>query len=146
MYKMAAASGAFGVHGGFNQSAGGYYLVISTVQNQVMTYTPGAGGSGGAFLPGSFAANGMAGNYSTVFAAGKVIKDMGKTVVSAGRSFRKFQAVVNTASGSSSFGVAGNVPGASADTTGYFTGYLELNRDGSNAGAAPGIPQIARFA
>ena len=128
---------------GFNQSAGAYYLVISSVANQVLTYTPGTG-SGGAVTQGSFAANALAGNYSTVYGAGRLIRDMGKTVVSSGRVFRKFQPVVNTASGASSLGVAGSA--ASATDAGYFTAYLEMGREGQNGGQAPGIPQIARFA
>ena len=146
---MATGSGAFGVNGGFNQSAGGYFLVISTLANQIVLPTGGSG-SGGSYNPGGFTATSgstvpTAANVSTVFGVGKVIKDMGKTVVSAGRTFRKFQPVLNnTAENASSLGVSGNA--ASGAGAGYYTGYLELAREGSIAGASTGIPQIARFA
>lgn len=138
---MATGSGAFGVKGGFNQSAGAYYLVISSVAEQVLTYTPGTG-SGGATTQGSFA--NMTG-VGTAYDAGVLIKDMGRTVISSGRTFRKFQAVLNTnAAYASSLGVGGVA--ASGANPGYLTAYLELGRDGSFAGQQEGIPKIARFA
>ena len=137
---MATGSGAFGVNGGFNQSAGNYYLVISSVTEQILTFTPGTG-SGGAVTQGSFA--NMTG-VGSAFAEGRLIRDMGKTVVSSSRVFRKFQAINNTASGALQLGIGG----VAATTTdpGYLTGYLEMGREGSNGGLADGLPRIARFA
>jgi hypothetical protein len=81
----------------------------------------------------------------TDVAAGKLLKDMGKTVVSSGRTFRKFAAVgTGSAKYSSSFGVVGGA-GASPNG-GYATFYLEVGREGT-----PGAPNstfpapIARY-
>jgi hypothetical protein len=67
---------------------------------------------------------------------------MGKTVVSAGRTFRKIQAVVGTATNSSpTFGVNG---AAVTNAPGYATFYLETVREG--AGGATGTPaMVVRF-
>jgi hypothetical protein len=119
---------------GFNQTGGAYYTIItSLVGSNVLQYS-GSSGSGGAHLPGNFTATTFTASYSNVYEAGKLLKDMGKTVVSAGRTFRKFQPVVAPASGgSASFGVAG------------YEGYLELGREGSNVDP-DALPRIARFA
>ena len=70
-------------------------------------------------------------------AKGDLIKDMGKSVVSEGRTFRKFAVAATGAAFVSSFGVAGN--GAAAPNTGYGSFYLEVGRDGfaSANGPAP---------
>jgi hypothetical protein len=144
---MSAASGAFGAKPGFNQSGGGYYLIVSSVVNQFLTLTPGSG-SGGAATVGTFAAYtyNSAKDESTILGANRVIKDMGKTVVSAGRTFRKFQAVAAASLST------GGVYGSNATTTspGYLTGYLELNAGGAAPPAAPGSnvgpALIARYA
>jgi hypothetical protein len=127
---MATGSGAFGAKAGFNQSGGAYYLVVSSVRDQLLTLSPGSG-SGGATTAGSLAAFSYSAtvNQSSLVAANRVIRDMGKTVVSAGRSFRKFQAVVPQTLSS------GGVTGDAASTTnpGYLTAYLEIARDGDAA-------------
>ena len=148
---MSAYSGAFGSQGGYNQSGGNYFLVLSTIsQNNLLAYT-GQSGSGGATAVGSFASYSTIAatgeNYSSAFGASRLIKDMGKTVVSAGRAFRKFQAV-NAASAST-----GGIAGQAGTTTqvGYLTAYLEVTApNGGGAGAAGGVPavtnQIVRYA
>ena len=139
---MATGSSAIPSKAGFNQSGGGYFIVISSIRDNLQTYTAGTG-SGGAATVGSFAQynDTTGGNWSTVVGAGRIIKDMGKTVVSAGRTFRKFQAVLGTNDNSSpSFGVTGTT----TSTYSYLTGYLETGRDGANADAS--LPQIARYA
>jgi hypothetical protein len=146
---MATGSGAFSAKAGFNQSGGGYYVTLSSVVGQLQSYTPGSG-SGGATGSGSFAGvtwsndglGARAGATSTLFAANKIIKDMGKTVVSAGRTFRKFQAVVPQLQ--SSGGVTG-VGTAGTNMPVYATGYLEIAKDG-DASVAPGTALIARYA
>ena len=96
------------------------------------------------------AASLTAGNASAVaYAAvgqGKLLKDMGKTVVSAGRTFRKFAAVGtgNALKFASSFGVAGG-PGASPNS-GYASFYLEVGREGNPGAPDPSAPApIARY-
>jgi len=131
---MAAASGAFGVKAGYNQSAGGYYTVVADIPlTNFYTLTPGTG-SGGAATVGTFAAyswtNDLLNNTSSVLLAGRLLKDMGRTIVSSGRTFRKFQGVYGGAA-LNSFGVAGV---ATNGPTGYVTGYLEVSREGLAAG------------
>jgi hypothetical protein len=136
---MSAYSGAFGVNGGYNQSGGGYYIALENLNAKAQTLTPGSG-SGGAATVGTFAAFswGTTAYPSSLVASNKVIKDMGKTVVSAARTFRKFQAVdVQTLSTSGVVGAAG-----SSTNPGYVTFYLELNKDG----VAPAGAAIARYA
>jgi hypothetical protein len=64
----------------------------------------------------------------------KVLKDMGRTVVSAGRTFRKFAPVV-AGLGATSFGTVG-AP-ASGANAGYGSFYLEVGREGVGATPAP---------
>lgn len=73
---------------------------------------------------------------STVSTAGaSLLKDMGKTLVSAGRTFRKIQVVRNSGTGSAStFGVAGN--SGTTPNEDYLTGYIELGFE-AQGGAAP---------
>jgi hypothetical protein len=122
---------------GFKQSEGAYFLCLSSIRDNIVTYTAGTG-SGGATTVGSFGTyNDGTNAASTVVGLGRVIKDMGKTVVSSGRTFRKFQAVVGTNDNSSpSFGVTGT-------STNYLSFYLETGRDGANTDGP--LPQVTRF-
>jgi hypothetical protein len=129
--------------GGFNQSGGGYYLVTTSIPAaNILTYS-GSSGSGGATTVGYFstytALGGGEAGASTFFLANRLIKDMGKTVVSAGRAFRKFQAV-------SSFALStGGVVGAATPAPGYLTAYLEVAAP--NQGGLGGVVNsIVRYA
>ena len=155
----------------------GYFMPVSSLQGIVyaITYGSGAGGSfqqGGfnvagtatvqqAFwgLQGSATVNGAASPYATtgnpylssISGAGQgLLKDMGKTVVSAGRTFRKVQLVVNASrSGGTNYalstnGVAGQNTYQAAGNTGsavqdFLTGYIELGFDGTGP-SAPVVP------
>ncbi len=65
-----------------------------------------------------------------------LLKDMGKTVVSASRTFRKVQLVVSSVS---TFGVGGNA-GTAYPQSDFYTGYLELGLEGY------GVPaKVAQF-
>jgi hypothetical protein len=126
---------------GYNQSGGGYLLIVSTiVPAQLNVLTPGSG-SGSATRTGTFAAAGISdlpNNISTFFTCGKLLKDMGRTVVSSGRTFRKVQAVVGTLSAPSpSFGVNGVSPN-------YASFYLETGREGA-AATEGNIPLVVRY-
>lgn len=123
----------------------GYFVPLADIRAKVFTYTPGTG-AGGSFLPGSFAlaawANSPgvgAGAASTLVASSGagLLKDMGKTVVSANRTFRKVQAVFP---GLSTSGVS-QMPGVSIGS--FLTGYLEL---AGPAGAAAGNTDVAPVA
>jgi hypothetical protein len=112
------------------KQTGGYYVPLGNLVNQILAWTPGSG-AGGSYQSGSFAVAGWAStnsataspytsSISTIGASG-VLRDEGKTVVSAGRVFRKVQLLVNTVS---TAGVGGAAPGATANTD-YLTGYIE---------------------
>jgi hypothetical protein len=73
------------------------------------------------------------GGVSLTTSGGAILKDLGKTVVSSLRTFRKVQLVrTNAVSTRSTFGVAGQ-----AATTGedYLTGYIELGFEGAGVPA-----------
>jgi hypothetical protein len=137
---MSSKSGMFQASSGYAQQGGAYYLTISSIAGQLLTYTPGTG-SGGATTVGSFANFSFVGGQASVVGANRVIRDMGKTVVSAGRTFRKFQGVIQRSASTS--GVVGNE--ASTTNPGYLTGYLEIAKDG-NAGEEEGTALIVRYA
>jgi hypothetical protein len=142
---MATGSGAFGVNGGYNQSGGGYLVVVTDIAHtKLNVFTPGSG-SGGATQVGTLAiatATDLPGATSTLFLAGKIIRDMGKTLVSSGRTFRKIQAVASgNTSAIASLGVVGLAP--TATNVGYASFYLETGREGSNGATA--LPAVARF-
>ena len=134
---MSAYSGAFGTQAGYNQSGGGYYLVISSIiHSNFLGFTPGSG-SGGATTTGTFApystVNALAGTgkFASSLIVGNLIKDMGRTVVSAGRAFRKFQAVVPNSQ--STGGVTGNA--GSTTQAGFLTAYLEVSAPSGDGSA-----------
>ena len=109
---------------------GGYFLPLSSLVGQVQQVNP----TTGAITVASWAASSSP-LCSTLNSAYKpLLRDVGKTVVSAGRTFRKVQVVGGVAAAQSTFGVLG--PASTADGADYFTGYIELNLDGQS-GAAP---------
>ena len=153
---MSATSGAFAPNShGYNQSGGGYFYVVDTtatgVWTKLNTFTPGSG-SGGATGSGTVAAIdpiaentvGGAVSLSSLFLAGRVVRDMGKTVISAGRTFRKIQGVDNkTGVGQSTGGVTGAAPG-------YASYYVETSLTGNDvpgpgATATNGPAGLVRF-
>lgn len=127
----------------------GYYMPLSSLQNVVYAFTPGAG-AGGSFAQGSFSTaswatttfNGKANPYlSSINGAGAgILKDMGKTVVSSGRTFRKVQ-LINVAAGPngttyvSTNGVGGQNGAGSTPVQDYLTGFIELGFDGQGVPA-----------
>ena len=151
---MSAGTNAFGSKAGFNQSGGTYFMTLSALDGAagvtgtyINTLTTAGSNSGGAWVSPSLSLVAMstvlaasnAGSASTLVGTGKLLKDMGRTVVSAGRTFRKFAPVI-PASAASSFGVTGGA--AATPNTGYGSFYLEVGRDGlSPATPAP----IARY-
>lgn len=138
---MATGSGAFSAKAGYNQAGGSYLYIVSALTPQhLCVYTPGSG-SGGATTVGSFTstlAADLPGGLSTLFGAGRLVRDMGKTIVSAGRTFKKIQAVLPTNDNSSpTNGVGGGA--ATGSNPGYATFYVETGYGGANAdGSAAG--------
>lgn len=133
---------------GFKQSAGGFFIPLGDVGSRVLAYS-GAGGAGGSFQTGGFSAAAWATNGSTPskqtssissVATGGILRDMGKSVVSAGRVFRKVQLLCSTVS---TGGVNGPV-GANSSVD-YFTGYIELGSGMTLAGGAAAPAPVAYY-
>ena len=113
------------------KNTGGFFIPVGNCLSKVFAYTEGSG-AGGSFTPGNFV-NAPWADVGTATAinatstintagAGGVFRDMGKTVVSASRVFRKVQLLVSSAV--STGGVSGQ-NGSSPDVD-YLTGYIEL--------------------
>jgi hypothetical protein len=66
-----------------------------------------------------------------------ILKDMGRTVVSSLRTFRKVQLVLPFGAAASTFGVGGAAGVAAAPGQDYFTGYIELGFDGQSGSTGP---------
>ena len=142
---------ATGAGKGFEQSGGGYfYIVDAALPAKLLTYGVTApAGSGGAWTVGSFTQTAdtggsaaLPGHTSTFFAAGRIVRDMGKTLVSAGRTFRKIKGMspntdlvqgVNNSDNGVSAGVASGVD------AGYLTFYVETSREGDGIAAPAGL-------
>ena len=146
---------------GLRQNAGSaYFMPVSSLQNIVYSITYGAG-SGGTFVASSMPSvvswatpvlpSGARNPYlSSINGAGAgILKDLGKTVVSAGRTFRKVQLVVNNSNrfgtnfALSTNGVAGVGTYQAGTTTSavqdFLTGYIELGFEGTGP-SAPVVP------
>jgi len=151
---MSAGTNAYGARAGFNQSGGAYFMCVQPLETSVTAVgsyvnqiTTAPSGSGGAVVAPTLALVSMSSilgattnGASTLVQQGKLLKDMGRTVISAGRTFRKFAPVVSAAGTVSSFGVVGAA--ATATNAGYGSFYLEVGREGQGpAAAAP----IARY-
>jgi hypothetical protein len=133
-----------------NATDGGFFMPLSSLQNVVYAFTPGSG-AGGSFAQGSLSTaswatltfNGKGNPYlSSINGAGAgMLKDMGKTVVSAGRTFRKVQLVVSQGNaplgnqGVSTNGVGGQNGGGSTPVQDYLTGFIELGFEGQGSPA-----------
>jgi hypothetical protein len=143
---MAANSGSSASAIGFNQQSGGYYITLGDIRASALTVTEGTGSGGATTAPGvaAFAwtaANNAGGLNSTlVSSSGQLIRDMGRHVFSAGRAFRKFQAV-NPAASLSTGGVSGTTGTGNA---GYLTFYLEVPKGGLGPNGAS-VAAIAKY-
>ena len=122
----------------------GYYMPLSSLQDIVYAFTPGSG-AGGSFAQGSFSTaswatlwyNGKGNPYlSSLKAAGAgLLRDMGKTVTSSGRTFRKVQLLQNGAGFVSTGGVAGQNGAGTTPVQDYLTGFIELGFEGAGTPA-----------
>jgi len=123
----------------------------STDSTYLYKLTAASSNSGGAFVAPTLAplsaqelfgvAVGRADEAAVELTAGKLIRDMGKTVVSGGRTFRKFAIAGAGANYVASLGVAG-AP-ATAPGAGYATFYLDVGREGATGTTLPA--PIARY-
>jgi hypothetical protein len=122
----------------------GYYMPLSSLRDIIYAFTPGSG-AGGSFAQGSFSTaswatlsyNGKGNPYlSSLNSAGAgLLRDMGKTVVSAGRTFRRVQLLQNGANFVSTGGVAGQNGAGTTPVQDYLTGFIELGFDGAGTPA-----------
>ena len=117
----------------------GYFVPLGDCRSKVLRYTGGVG-AGGSFLPGAFSpatwndsdSNSKYLSSISSLGAGGLLKDMGKTVVSSNRTFRKVQLVAPS--------LAAGVVGGTGSNGQYLTGYVELatgNAVASDASPAP---------
>ena len=151
-------TGAHPLKAGFNQSGGAYFMTLAALEPgtagtalYVNTLTSAGSNSGGAFVGPTLALTPMSNvlgagiashaNAAALVAANTLLKDMGKTVVSSGRVFRKFAPVARNTSN----GVVGGPTGTpTAANAGYGSFYLEVGMGSAAAGAVPA--PIARYA
>jgi hypothetical protein len=105
----------------------GYYVPVASLVGQIYGLNP----TSNTFSTASWAYFGPGRSMSSINAAGAgILKDMGKTVVSSLRTFRKVQLVIPGSA--STFGVGGRQSGAGED---YLTGYIELGFEGNGTPA-----------
>jgi len=150
-------TGAHPLKAGFNQSGGAYFMCMLPLEPTpgtvgttfVNTLTSAGSNSGGAFVNPTLAQTLMSNvlgpgiashaNAAAVVGSNTILKDMGKTVVSSGRVFRKFAPVVRNTSN----GVVGGA--GTATNAGYASFYLEVGRE--TVGGTGGAPApIVRYA
>ena len=121
------------------KQSNGYFVPLGDCRGKILKYTGGEG-AGGSFRAGAFSAaawenSDSSSRYlSTIssLGAGGLLKDMGKTVVSSNRTFRKVQLVAPS--------LAAGVVGSRDSNGHYLTGYVELatgNALASDAAPAP---------
>lgn len=117
-----------------------YYINVGDLRGAIFGYNPTAGAV--TFSTAAWTSAAPAANLALTFiqsslalAGGTVLRDMGKTVVSSLRTFRKVQFVYPNQP--STFGVAG---AAATNNVDYFTGYIELGFEGNGTAA-----RVAKF-
>ena len=110
-------------------SDSGYYIPLADLRNSLIGLPSTVNGPMGG-CP-AWALSTTVGPVSLISSAGAgLLKDMGKTIVSSTRVFRKVQLVVpGAAGGSSTFGVAGASP-ATLPAGDFYTAYIELGSEG----------------
>ena len=130
-------------------SDGGYYVPLASLVGFIHARTDpttnDTGINGGTFSTARWGATYATGGFGTASgnpflssingAGAGILKDMGRTVVSANRTFRKIQLVANLRNSSlSTFGVSGAV--GTSPVEDYLTGYIELGFEGNGVPAA----------
>ena len=149
------------------QNSSGFFMPVSSLQGIIYSITNGSG-AGGSFQQGGFnfagtatvqqaywgllggaLVNGVASPYATTSgnpylssingAGAGILKDLGRTVVSAGRTFRKVQLVVNASrSGGTNYALSTNGVAGQINTTpiqDFLTGYIEFGFEGTGPSA-----------
>jgi hypothetical protein len=111
-------------------SEGAYYISVASLDNKVFNYDPTRGGAL-AFSTATWANPGNANYQGQIGAAGTaILRDLGKTVVSSLRTFRKVQLVTSSLSSGTAVGApVGSQNGPQATPVvgeEYFSGYIEV--------------------
>lgn len=113
----------------------GYYITVSSCLTSIYCNTGTDELPSISTMTGALAAAGVS---TLVNAPGAVLKDMGKTLVSSGRVFRKVQVVANTSAAVVPGKETGGVGGVDVAPTAYITGFIELpGQHGSGGYYAP---------
>jgi len=116
-----------------------FYMVMGDCRNKIYSLNTTAGTATFAAAQWASTSGAFVSSALLVSTAGAgVLRDMGKSYLSAGRTFRKVQLVVpQTWAGSlSTFGVAGPA-GTGVAGTDFFTGYIETDFAASGGSVAP---------
>ena len=116
-----------------------FFMPVSSLTGVIYAYNPTAGAAA-QFSTAPWADNTLAsvggprfgGRYlSSINAPGAgILRDLGKTVVSGGRTFRKIELVVRQSGSNSTFGVEGNALATNPNAD-YLTGYIEFGFEGT---------------
>ena len=140
-----------------NGSVNSYYQVVATVaSNAFYTYTAPSGSGGSPQVVNTTNltvfdyANVKVGNAVDVFntssllTVGNLVRDMGKTVVASGSTFRKIQLLPNNVSSLTLNGSAVTSTGVQGSPTGALTGYVQMPNDNTNA-TTPNVARLVRL-
>ena len=119
------------------QNGPSYFMPVSSLVGVIFAYNPAAGAvqfstapwADGAPVGGP--ARGPARYLSSINASGAgLLRDIGKQIVSGGRTFRKVELVVRQSGSNSTFGVEGQALGTNPNAD-YLTGYIEFGFEGT---------------
>lgn len=140
-----------------NSSANPYFLVVSTIgPASFFNYTAPAGSAGSVqtttannitaylFANDSNPTASSAGFSSTLLTTGNMLRDMGKSVVASGSTFRKVQMLyssMNVVSGTNTTGITG----VQGQRTGYLTGYILLGSDAGQTSPDNSAAKVVRL-
>jgi hypothetical protein len=128
-----------------------FFMPVSSLAGLILAYNPTVGVANqfsvapwADNLPSALGNNGASGTVglrgparylSSINVAGQcLLKDIGKNVVSAGRTFRKIQLVVRQNATTSTGGVEGNALATNPNAD-YLTGYIEFGFEGTGQSA-----------
>jgi len=123
----------------------GYFINLGDLRTKIYQRTEPTGNTGtlgGSFSTATWANSSLVGgsaaatgwlSTSLATSGAAILRDMGRTVVSSSRTFRKIQYVVPANKAASTFGVSGTTTNGEP----YFTGYIELGFGGEGQLGGP---------
>lgn len=124
----------------------GYYIPVADCRGAVFVNTgTDAVPVFGSMLP-LISTAGAATSTLIATAGAGVFRDMGKTLISSGRAFRKVQLLINTADVATPIGAAAATSGVGGAAPAYLTGYIILPGSGGGADqSGAGFTPVARL-